>query len=273
MTTLDFTSTSADGLRQTDDPLISVTTILANLGSHPAVTIPLISGETPDVSWVWDYLDEAADFFGMTMPSRAELRSAWERFAASVPDGPELSLVAVTIMVIHAIGQTQFVITGVPVRRFDPTPVRIAVTRGESWQAPSATDPSWRRMATRTTSRGEVDQLQRWCTDNGFADLVNRQTVLGASSIGPPALGALAFDHGNRLVGLDNPYPVSILGLLKRHGGAEATIAHADVVDPEPAAAAWWISPLFAVHPVELIGERRFAVEFGVGPTFLEGLS
>jgi hypothetical protein len=273
MTTLDFTSTSADGLRQSDDPLISVTTILANLGTHPAGTIPLISGETPDVSWTWDHLEEPAEFFGMTMPSRVALRSAWERFAASAAAGTGHSLVAATIMLIEANGQAQFVITGVPARRFDPTPVRLAVSSDVSWPAPSATDPSWRRMAARTTSRGGVDQLQRWCAGNGFVDVVNRHGGPGASTVGPPALGALVFDHGNRLVGLDNPYPVSILGLLRRYGGAGMSMGHTEFVAPEPVASAWWISPLFAVHPVDRIGDARFQVEFGVPPTFLEGLS
>lgn len=270
MTTLDFTSTSADGLRQTDDPLISVTTILASLGSHPAVTIPLISGEMPDTSWVWDYLEEAAEFFGMTPPSRGEWRSAWEGFAGSVAAGSGQPLVAVTIMLIEANGQPQFVITGVPVRRFAPTPVRIAVTSDVSWSVPSATDPWWRRMAARTTSRGDIDQLQRWCTGNGVVDVVNRQTE---SSIGPPVLGALVVDDGNRLTGLDNPNPVSTLGLLKRYGGAATTIGQAESVIPEPTASAWWISPLFEVHPVELVGNLALEVEFGVPPTFLEGLS
>lgn len=272
MTTLDFTSTSADGLRQTGDPLISVTTIIANLGSQPAVTIPLITGEKPDVNWVWDYLREPADFFGTTMPARDELRAACERFAASAADGSGRSLVAVTIMLIEANGRAQFVVTGIPAQRFDPTPVRIAVGSDVSWLAPSASDPLWRRMAARTTSRGDVDQLRRWLNGNGFADLVNRRAD---STTDPPTLGALVLDYGDHLIGLDNPNPTSVLGLMERCGALRVGIdmERGDLDGSGLAASAWWISPFFDVHPVDQIGDARYDVEFGVLPIFLERLS
>lgn len=269
MSTLDFTSTSADGLRQAGDPLISVTTIVTDLGSHPAVTFPLISGETPDVNWAWDYLASPADYFGMTMPSRDELRSAVERFAASAAAGARLSRVAATIMLIEADGRGQFVITGVPGHWFDPTPVRIHVSSDVSWPAARSTDPLWRRMAARTASRGDVDQLRRWLTGAGFVDLVN---LHGESSIGPPALGALLFDHGHRLIGLDAPGPASVLGLMERCGAVRAGMitGQTEFIASGPAASAWWISPLFEVHPVDQIGDARYEVEFGLPPIFLE---
>jgi hypothetical protein len=269
MTTLDFTSTSADGLRQADDPLISVTTIVANLGSHPAVTVPLIAGETLDVNWTWDYLEEPADFFGIAMPPKDELRSACERFAASAATGTGHSLLAVTIMLIEANDRAQFVITGLPTRWFDPTPVRIAVSSDVSWAAPTATDPLWRRMAARTSSKGGVDQLRRWLNGNGFVDLVNRERK---SSVGPPALGALIFNTGGRLVGLDNPCPVSILGLMARSGAvhAEMITGQTEFAGLEPIRSVWWISPLFEVRPVDHIGDVRHGVEFDLPPTFLE---
>jgi hypothetical protein len=268
MTTLDFTSTSGDGLRHADDPLISITTIVTNLGSHPVVTFPLITGENPDVDWAWDYLEEPADFFGMRMPPRDELRSAYERFETSASAGTGHLLLAVTIMLIEAHGRPQFVITGAPVRSFNPTPVRIAVTSDVPWPAPNAVDPQWRRMAARTTSRGDVDQLRRWLDGNGFADLVHRRE---GSSIGSPALGALVFDHAGRLTGLDDPYPVSVLGLMERCGAVRIGMAtgQTEFAGFLDASSVWWISPFFEVHPVEQIGDAHYEVEIGLPPTFL----
>jgi hypothetical protein len=268
MSTVDFVSTSADGIWQADEPLISVTTILANLGSHPAITVPVIAGDVPDVNWVWDYLKEPADFFGIAMLARDDLRVACQRFAASVATGTRHSLLAVTILLIEANGRVQFVVTGVPGRQFDPTPVRIAVTSDVSWPVCHPTDAMWQRMAARTTSRGDVDQLARWLNGNGFVDLVGSD---GASSSGPPALGALVFDHRDRLIGLDNPWPVSVLGLMGRCGATRAGMitAPTDFVDPEQASFAWWVSPLFEVHPVERIGEMRYEVDTAMPPTFL----
>jgi hypothetical protein len=268
MTTLDFTSTSADGLRHADDPLISVSTILANLGTHPVVTFPLITGETADVDWAWDYLEEPAGFFGITMPPRDELRSACERFEASASVGTDHALLAVTIMLIEANGRAQFVISGAQARCFDPTPVRIAVSSDVPWPAPSAADPQWRRMAALTTSRGDVDQLRRWLNGSGFVDLVHRREE---SSIGSPALGALVFDHAGGLTGLDNPYPVSVLGLMERCGAVRAGMStgQTEFAGFEVASFAWWISPFFEAHPVEQIGDVRYEVESGLPPTFL----
>jgi hypothetical protein len=269
MSTLDFTSTSADGLRQADDPLISLTTIVANLGSHPAVTVPLITGEMPDVNWTWDYLEEPADFFGIAMPAKADLRSACERFAASATAGMAgHSLLAVTIMLIEANGRVQFVITGVPTRCLDPTPVRIAVSSDAPWCAPTATDPVWRRMSACTTSKGDVDQLRRWLNGNCFVDLVNRQ---GEALIGPPALGALVFDTGSRLIGLENSCPTSILELMARSGVMHAGMVtgHSEFAGFEQVRSAWWISPRFGVHPVEQIGDTDYEVEFDSPPIFL----
>jgi hypothetical protein len=174
----------------------------------------------------------------------------------------------VTILLIEANGRVQFVVTGVPGRQFDPTPVRIAVTSDVSWPVCHPTDAMWQRMAARTTSRGDVDQLARWLNGNGFVDLVGSD---GASSSGPPALGALVFDHRDRLIGLDNPWPVSVLGLMGRCGATRAGMitAPTDFVDPEQASFAWWVSPLFEVHPVERIGEMRYEVDTAMPPTFL----
>lgn len=268
MTTLDFSSTSADGLRPIVDPIISVTTIIANLGSHPTVTMPVFTGETPDVNWTWNYLHEPADFFGMTMPTREELRSAYERFNARSAEGSERSLLAVTVMLIEVNGRPQFVLTGVHAQRFDPTPVRLAVGSDATWPTPSAADPVWRRMAARTASRGDVDQLRRWLNGNGFADIVNRRE---GSMIGPPAMGTLIFDDGSRPIGLDNPVPTSPIELMQRCGALDAGISteHDEIDASGPVSAAWWISPLFGVHPVDQIGDEHYAVEVGVPPTFL----
>jgi len=269
MTTLDFTSTSADGLRHAADPLISITTIVANLGSHPVITFPLPTGEAADAGWVWNYLEEPAHFFGIAMPARDELQSAFERFAASPSVGAGHALLAVTVMLIEANGRAQFVITASTAQRFDPTPVRIAVTSDVQWPAPDAADPQWRRMAMRTASRGHVDQLRRWLNDDGFSDVVRRREE---SSIGAPALGALVFDHADGLTGFDDPYPVGVLGLMERCGAVCAgTIGkHAEIACYGEASSAWWISPLFEVHPVDQIGDVRYESENGF-PTRLLG--
>lgn len=276
MTTLDFTSTSADGVRQAADPAISVTTIVANLGGHPAVTVPMITGEAPDVNWTWDYLEEPADFFGFTMPTRDDLRLALERFdSKATAREATRRILAVTIMLIEVTGGTQFVITGVPVRQFDPTAVRIAIGLDASWLVPGVADPLWRRMAARTTSGGEVDQLRRSLAGNGFADQVGRHDQ---SMIGPPALGALVFGDGEKFIGLESPRLASVLGLMERCGAIRAgTIAGAsDFLAPDPASSAWWISPSFEVHPVLYIGDVKYRCEefeSGLLPTFLGRIS
>jgi hypothetical protein len=163
------------------------------------------------------------------------------------------------------------VITGSTAQWFDPTPVRIAVSSNGTWAAPSAADPRWQRMAARTTSRGEVDQLRRWLNDKGFVDLVHRR---GRSSIDSPALGALVFDRPGHLIALENPCPVSVLGLMARCGAVPSELASGptEFVRLE-ASSAWWISPSFDVHPVEQIGDARYGVEIDVRPSFLGRLS
>lgn len=276
MTTLDFTSTSADGVRRAADPLISVTTIVANLGGHPAVTIPMITGEAPDANWAWEYLEAPADFFGITMPPRHELRLALELFDSSATAAEaNRGILAVTIMLVEVNGGAQFVITGVPVRQFDPAAVRVAVGPDVSWVAPNVADPLWRRMAARTTSRAEVDELRRSLNRDGFADQVGQRDH---SLIGPPALGALVFDFRDSLIGLESARAASVLGLMERCGAIRAGIVTgpSDFLAPGLASSAWWISPGFGVHPVDSVGDvhyQRDQLESGLPPTFLGRLS
>jgi len=276
MTTLDFTSTSADGVRQAAEPVISVTTIVANLGGHPAVTVPMITGETPDVNWTWDYLAEPAGFFGITMPTRDALRFALERFDSSATSREtRRRIVAVTIMLVEVNGGAQFVITGVPVRQFDPAAVCVAVGPDSSWLAPGAAEPLWRRMAARTSSQGDVDQLSRSLNGDDFVDQVGR---LDQSMIGPPALGALVFGHGDEFIGLESPRAASVLALMERCGAIlSGTITRAsDFVAPAAASSAWWISPSFEVHPAACIGDVHYLrdeIDSGLIPAFLGSLA
>jgi hypothetical protein len=254
-TTLALAPTSAHRIHEIDTPLIPVTQVIERLGSQPTITVPVIAGVAPDVDGIWRYLNEPAEFFGVPMPERDALHAALDRFAGATA-ALDRALIATTVTVLEIDGMPDFVVTGAVVAPIASTAVRI-VGCDPGPRVPRATDPSWLRMAARTTSRAAVDQIQRWLNGRGYAD---------GTLAGVPMLGALVFDTATGLVGIDNPEPTSVLDLLDRCG----VITGIRRVDVRPTGAhrAWWISPTFKTHPVANIDDTVFDVEDR--PPFLE---
>ncbi|MDT5296814.1 MAG: hypothetical protein QOG79_56 [Mycobacterium sp.] len=259
-TTLALAPTSAHRIHEIDTPLIPVTQVIARLGSHPTITVPMIAGTVPDVDGVWRYLKDPAEFFGIPMPDRDALHTALTGFAGAAR-GRDNALIAATITLLEIDGRPDFVVTGAVVDPVRSTAVRVAGCDAGA-QAPGSTDPVWLKMAARTTSHGAVDQIQRWLNDGGYADGVPTGTLAGA-----PLLGALVFDTAAGLVGIDDPEPTSILDLLDRCG-VTSGVRRVDV-RPARAGHAWWISPTFQTHPVESIDDAVFGVDADVRPPFL----
>lgn len=249
-TTLALAPTSADRIHEIDTPLIPATQVVARLGTNPTITIPMVSGAEPDLDAIWRYLKEPADFFDLPVPDRDALHAALSRFRG---EARERTVIAATVTLLDVDGRPDFVVTGTVVQPVRPNAVRIAgcdaglpvVRRG---------DPHWLRMAARTTSRGAVDQVQRWLTDGGFADAVPANTRAGA-----PLIGALIFELAGGPVGIDAGEPTSILDQLERCGVVNG-VRRVDE-RPERADRAWWISPTFETHPVLSIDDVRFDVD------------
>lgn len=256
-TALDVVSTSTHGMREIGRPLLPPTHLVAHPGTSPTIALPVPSGHRPDVGALWAFLAEAADFFGTPMPDRQALSAALHPFVERVAAVP---MVALDVTVVELDGSGQCVVTGTEVRPVRPDPVRIDVCDVES-PLTRPGDPSWRRMAARTTSRGAEDQLRRWLNDRGYADGIS-----DGAGLGVPFLGALIFQCGDDLCGLDNPEPTSILNQLQQCG------AIADVRRtrecPGNAERVWWISPRFETHPVGAVGATHFPADHGAVPTF-----
>ena len=210
------------------------------------MTIPLVGGVPLDVDDTWRYLREVADFFAVPMPSVAELSSAIAAFRMTVGAAP----VAADVTIATAGGAPQIFVTGAAVR---PRRAAVRVTVDDAVpHAHTASDPWWRRMAARTTSRGDVDQRARWLAGRGFADCVTG---------GVPHLGALVFESGGgQLVGVDNPEPTSILAQLEQCG-AVSGIDRVEAVPTGPQRA-WWISPRYELHPVAELDGVRLPFDF-----------
>jgi hypothetical protein len=124
-----------------------------------------------------------------------------------------------------------------------------------------ALDPQWRRMAARTTSCAETDQLRLWLEQRGSVDAVSADAASGA-----PFLGALIFGSGAGYCGVDGGEPTSILDQLECCGAHDA-IARVES-GPADAERAWWISPEYSRHPVAAIGDVGYAVDVAVVPEF-----
>lgn len=233
---------------------ISATQLVAHPGTSPSVTVPVVGSAVPDVDDLWAHLAEPAQFFGVAIPPAAVLADAVRDFVASLAPVPALTAVTVTLVA----GESRFVVTGVAVRPIRSDPVRIdrcdvdlPLTLPE--------DPSWRRMAARTTSRADHDRLRGWLADRGFAD--------GLASRGPftTFLGALIYERDVEAFGIDNPEPVSVLAQLERCGaiGRIRRVAHA----PAESDHVWWLSPDYELHPVSAVGNTVHSIS-GNAPTF-----
>ena len=134
------------------------------------------TGAEPDVEGLWQYLDEPAEFFGLSMPVRSDLREAVTGFLQSVSAAAPDSVVATAVTLLDVDGQTRVVVTGERI-----TPVRADAVRIAGTDAPlpasRPNDPHWRRMAARTTSRAEADQIRRWLAGRGYADAIEIRTA------------------------------------------------------------------------------------------------
>jgi hypothetical protein len=237
------------GIGEIGHPVFAATQVMAHPGTSSTVSVPVVNGRSPDADALWAYLAEPAEFFGFGMPAREVLADAIAGFVDAVRSeaGPTIFTLRVTIAEVE--GSAQFVITGSEVQFLRPDAVRIGECDVE-YPLTRSTDPRWRRMAARTTSSAEADRLQRWLGDRGHADGVAH---------GVPFLGALIFEHGADVSGIDNDEPTSILTQLQGCG-AIGPIRRAQR-HPVAAERVWWISPGHEVHPVAAIGARSYAVD------------
>lgn len=257
----DDVPTPTHGLQGIDTPLLPVTQVITRPGGNPTITLPIRTGVAPDVDGLWHYLAEPAEFFGIQMPDRSDVRDAVADFQGAMSAAAPHAVAAAAVTVLEIDDRTRVVVTGDVIRPVHPEAVRIA---GTDAPLPTARpgDPQWRRMAARTTSKGEADQVQRWLAGQGYADTVAIRT----GCRGLPFLGALVFDTAGGLRGADNPEPVSILDQMVACGLIDAV----ERVDecPADAARAWWISPHFETHPVLCIDGTDYPVDTSVNPPF-----
>ncbi len=249
-------SSAPPGIPEIDTPLLPVTQLITHPGTNPTLTLPVVRGTPPDVDAVWRYLAEPAEFFGVPMPGRADLRTALTD--ANATDRHRGSgVLAVTVTLFAVGGGTRTHVRVDAVEPWRPAPVRIAVL-----DAPvgglGASAPHWQRMAARTTSLAASDRLHRWLADDGYSDAVPSATD------GTPVLGALVFDTPRGPVGLDRSEPASILDQL---AGAGLVHGVTRVAERPAATAAWWISPGFETHPVASVGDTPYQ---SAAQTFLE---
>lgn len=239
-----------------DTPQLCPTQLVAHPGTLPTITFPMIGGRAPDVAGIWQYLCETAEFFAVPTPGFDELATAITGFAVASATGAGPASFAVSVTIAEANGAPQILVSGAAVRSVRPEAVRIA-GGDPALPAHRCTDPWWQRMAARTTSRGEVDQLERWLNGRGFADAVTQ---------GVPLLGALVLQVGGDVAGVENPEPTSVLDQLEQCGAISA-LGRVDAC-PTEAQRVWWISPKYEVHAVAEIDGTPFAVDPEAAPTF-----
>ena len=241
---------------ETDTQLLCATQLSTRPGTLPTVTIPMAGGRLPDADRLWRYLREPAEFFGIPMPGPGDLTAAVAEFAAAIWDGTGPALVAMTVTIVAADGGPRILVSGEAVQPLRSDPVRVDGACSAP-HAHRATDPWWRRMAARTTSRGELDQRERWLNGLGTVD---------ALSDGEPLLGALVFEGPGGVVGVENPEPTSVLDQLAQCGLIEEIRRVPAPLDD--AERVWWVSPRYETHPVAELGGRRFSVGDEAVPSF-----
>jgi hypothetical protein len=257
----DDVRTPTPAVQGIDTPGVPVTQLIARPGGNPTVTVPLRAAEGPDLESLWRHLAEPAEFFDVSMPAPAGVHAAVTGFLGALTADPPNDVVAADITLLDIDGQTRVVVTGGPVRAVRTEAVRIAGTDAPL-PAVRPSDPHWRRMAARTTSKAETDQVQRWLAGQGYADAV----LIRSGRREAPFLGALVFDTAGGLRGVDNPEPASILDQMSACGLIEPV----DRVDecPADATAVWWISPRFETHPVCSVDGTDYPVDVTVTPPF-----
>ncbi len=192
----------------------------------------------------------------MPCPTPTELGAALSAFSATAFGNGQRALIAATVTIAQSDGKPLVLVTGVASPPLASAGVRIA---GDDSTPPAhrSSDPWWRRMAARTTSRGELDQRERWFHGRGYAD---------GLSDGVPILGAMVFEAAGSVVGVENPEPTSILDQLTRCG----VIADVERVPgcPSHAERVWWLSPRYQTHPVAEVDGTRYPWDADALPSF-----
>lgn len=250
MSTLEFVSASADGIVANAAPLVTAPALVAGLGAHPALTVPLVCGRPTGTAEIWRRLDEAARFFGAEIPPVSALHDALHGFLAEAAARHGQVTVAAQIQLIEVDGQNEFVVAGTVIDATRPEPVALAAQRGPLQDR----TPHWRRMAARTSSRAEARLVEQDLNARGYADVV---TVDGAL-IGNPRLGALIVETADGKTGLG----ADVLTLLQAAGLLDAAVPCTDLpLALSGAKRVWWVSPRFETHPVRVIGTHHFESE------------
>ncbi|SDD84321.1 hypothetical protein SAMN04488581_2863 [Mycolicibacterium neoaurum] len=242
MSTLDFVSASADGIADAGVPLVTAPTLISGLGSHPALTAPLVVGRPPATALIWRRLAAVADFYGTDMPAEDALNDALDGLLDRVDAG---AVIAAEVLVVPIHGRTQFLVSGATITPHRDDRVALDVR-------PHRPVPQWRRIAVDTTSRAADDLAARELAATGYVDVAD---VVG-DRIGRPQLGALIFDTERGRIGTG----VDVLDLSIAAGLVADMPRTDEPIDVGNAVAAQFVSPRFEIHPVTAIGARRFEV-------------
>jgi hypothetical protein len=256
MSTLEFVSTSADGIAESSAPLVTAPALVAALGTHPALTLPLVCGRETDIEFVWRRLDETGRFYGTTIPPITALRDTLGAFLDEAAARHGRVALAGRVLVVEAGGQTQFVVSASVIDPVRTEPVMLAATPGPE----TGPAPHWRQMAARTTSQADTDLAERELNAGGYADEV---TVV-ADLVGCPRLGALIFDTADGVIGSGGD-GATRLALLRAVGLLDAVTCSEQPVAISSVTRLRWVSPRFETHPVSAIGAHRF--ELGECPS------
>ncbi|MGU3651335.1 hypothetical protein [Mycolicibacterium sp. A43C] len=242
MSTLDFVSASADGIADAGVPLVTAPTLTAGLGSHPALTAPLIVGRPPATPLIWRRLAAVADFYGTDIPAEDVLADTLDDLLRRADAG---AVIAAEVLVVPIHGRTQFLVSGATITPHRDEPVALDMR-------PYRPVPQWRRIAVDTTSRAADDLASRELAAAGYVDVADAE----GDRIGRPQCGALIFDTERGRVGAG----IDVLDLLIAAGLADELPRTDEPVGIGNAVAAWYVSPRFEIHPVTAIGDRRFEV-------------
>ncbi len=249
MSTLEFVSTSAGGIAESDAPLVCAPALVAALGTQPALTVPLVSGREPGTGLIWARLDETARFFGVDIPPVTALHDTVTGFLQEATARHGQVTLAARVMVVEVGGQSRFVVSASVIDPFRSEPVVLGVTPSHREAGPL---PHWRQMAARTGSQAEADLAERELRAAGYVD----EVVTDGELVHRPRLGALVFDTAGGAVGTG----ADRLELL-RAAGLHDGVRYSDApVAVSGAARAHWVSPRFETHPVSAVGARRFEV-------------
>jgi hypothetical protein len=248
MSTLEFVSTSAGGIADSDAALVTAPALVAALGTHPTLTVPMVSGRTPDTELIWAHLDETARFFGVDIPPVTALRDTVADFLDEATVRHGRVTLAARVMVADIDGRARFVVSASVINAVRGEPVVLTVT--------TASDPGpvphWRRMAARTTSQAESDVIERALRTAGCVD----EVIFDGGLVHRPRLGALIFGTAAGAVGTG----ADRLDLLRSAGLLDGVRYSDEPVPVTGTTHAWWVSPRFETHPVCAIGARHFEV-------------